>query len=539
MRNKLTFFLISALMFISFDNQGQETVFSMLKSDLKLADGYFTNKRYYQALDLYQNYLNETRSSEVYLRIAHCYFYLKQYTQSLVAYDDYMRAHQSLPAKENYWYAEALSACGKYDQAVEYYGMYLKTFPDDQLAIKKLWRIANINYLYEDSLHFAVRPVGFNTSDGEMCPVIFQKGLMFMSNRKHVQIIEKIDGAVNSFFYSIYHSPSIHDSTGVVQLGKPFIVGKELPSKFHVGPVCLYENGSKMIFAANSNSGGDKVMRTLNLFFAELTDGAWSVTGAFPYNNSEYSVSDPAISSDGQSLYFSSDMEGGFGGRDLYFSELVDGKWSRPENLGENINTAYDEVFPYLHQGKTLYFSSNGQAGMGGLDIFKSEVNAQGFQEPQNAGYPLNSHGDDFGIVVDSLHTRGYFSSNRRNGGFDDDIYEFDMDLQIYPVQISGQIRYKEHSWSDSSELHVLPNARLFLIDNDRNVLVHESVSDDSGHFSILIPYFSKYKIRVVGEGKDEHIVSLEIPKHRKYYSSYEIVIVKDVFRNAANQIVK
>jgi hypothetical protein len=203
------------------------------------------------------------------------------------------------------------------------------------------------------------------------------------------------------------------------------------------------------------------------------------------------------------------------------------------------VNTVYDEVFPYLHLNKTLYFSSNGHPGLGGLDIFKVLITEKGFDEVQNAGFPINSGADEFGIIIDSLSAHGYFSSNRKNGGYDDDIYEVDIDLQTYPLTISGLIRFKEHNWSDSSELKPLVNAKIYLTDNIRDVVVHESISDDSGNFSLAIPYFSKYRIRVVGADRDEHVVSLDITKHRKIDSKHEIVIVKDAFRSPENQIIK
>ena len=206
-------------------------------------------------------------------------------------------------------------------------------------------------------------------------------------------------------------------------------------------------------------------------------------------------------------------------------------EWTKPTNLGEGMNTCYDEVFPFLHD-HTLYFSSNGHPGLGGLDIFKAELSSSGFMEVENAGYPLNTNFDDFGIVIDSLSTRGYFSSNRKEGGYNDDIYEFDMDLQTYPLEINGVMKLKEHSWTDSVELKLMPNAKIHLIDNVRNITVQESTCDDSGNFSIIIPYYSKYKIRVVGEDKDENIVSLEIPKHRKANGRHEIVVVKDAFKS-------
>jgi hypothetical protein len=224
-------------------------------------------------------------------------------------------------------------------------------------------------------------------------------------------------------------------------------------------------------------------------------------------------------------------MGGGVGGRDLYKSTFINEKWTRPENLGETINTQYDEVFPFVQESRALYFSSNGHPGMGGLDIFRAAIKPDGYDEPENIGYPINSNCDDFGIILDSLNTHGYFSSNRKEGGYNDDLYAFDMDLQTYPLTISGVLKYKEITWSDSLGLKLMPHAKISLIDNLRNVVVHKSIADSQGNFSIIIPYASKYVIRVIGEDDDENMAVLEIPKQRKELSDHEIVIVKDIYK--------
>lgn len=294
-----------------------------------------------------------------------------------------------------------------------------------------------------------------------------------------------------------------------------------------------------MVYVSNSSSPGNDGSSTLQLFFAERSGDEWRFAGAFPYNSKQYSISDPAISEDGQTLYFSSDMPGGFGGKDIYRSNFINGRWTEPYNLGDHVNTLYDEVFPYWQNDNILYFSSNGHAGLGGLDIFKTIITDEGVGEITNMGYPVNTHYDEFGIILDSLSTHGYITSNRGSHGTQDDIYEFDMDVQTYPLVLSGVISYKQYTWSDSTQLKPFANASLHVIDNLRNVTVYEERADAAGRFSLHIPYFSKYKIRVIGEDNEENIVSLEIPKHRKAEGKHQIVVVKDPFAEYNNQVVK
>ena len=519
---------------------GQQTVFGLLRNNLKLADKYYEENNFQGALDLCLRASREKDPSpDLQLRIARCYYSLKQYREAIAHYGGYIKLKRNLPWTDIYYYAEAQASTGNYNTAVGYYRKYLGKDSDDELIIKKIWRLSNIEYLFEDSAHYEVRRVPINTESGELCAVPYRDGIVFMSNRKEPQLVEKVNASINAPFYRTYYSKVLRDGSGIgtTRYGEVSSFNKMFASNFNAGPVAFYDKDRKMVFVSTATEAGKEGTRTLQIHFAEMTDGQWKISGEFPFNSVQYSISDPAISEDGRTLYFSSDIGGGFGGRDLYKSTLDSGKWSRPVNLGEMINTRNDEASPYLHQNRTLYFSSNGHPGLGGLDIFQAAIKSDGFSEPRNAGYPINSGYDDFGIVIDSLETHGYFSSNRNKGGYDDDLYEFDMDVQTYPVTITGLVKYKERAWSDSSELKVMPRAKIYLIDNLRNVQVQERQSDANGNFSVVVPYFSQYVVRVVGEDGGESVVVLEIPRHRKQLGAHEIVIVKDVFESNNNQV--
>jgi tetratricopeptide (TPR) repeat protein len=544
MKKTDSLFLIGAMLFFFTTGNCQKTVFSLLVNDVKEAETLYAQKNFQSALSLYLNALKKhPTSKQVNLGIARCYYYLKQYDRAVAAYMRQQGGKVTLSQADLYYCAEAFASLQDYNRALEYYKQYLVKEPDDQLITKKIWRINNIQFLFEDSLHYAVRPVPVNSSYGELCPVIYKNGIVFVSNRKGVQLVDNINAAVDEPFYKIWFTELLPDTTqaqsDVFHYGAPNTFNKEFNTKFNAGPVSFYENGLKMVFASTSVEHGAHGERTLQLHFAEQQNGQWVIVHSFPYNNNSYSITHPAISNDGKTLYFSSDMKDGYGGMDIYRSDFVSGSWSKPVNAGENINTQYDEVFPYFHTNGSLYFSSNGHEGLGGLDLFKTDVVQGGLSEVQNPGYPLNSNADDFGIIIDSTNTHGYFSSNRAKGGFNDDIYEFDMDLQTYPITIPCVVRYKEHNWSDSSDLKTLAHGKIYLIDNIRERVVFETNSDIDGNFSLVIPYFSTYKIKVVDEDNDENIVSLEISKYRKSLSAHEIVVVKDFFKSNVNQPIR
>ncbi len=532
MKNKSLYFIVWIALSGVIESRCQETVFALLKNDLKLADEYFENENYGKALELYSIVARKTPSKEIDLKIARSYHFLKQYNLAIHVYEKHAR---SLVAADLFYYAEAQSGTSNYEKAIESYQHYLSNAPDDPFIIKKIWRLNNVQFLFEDSAHYAVKPLTINSQFGDLCAVPYKNGIVFLSNRKGVNPVEKLNASRHTPLYKMYFSKVRQDTTDYDRFyfETPSNFNRAKYTGFQAGPLDFYHNEQKMVLTSTAGKKGKGVTQTLKIYFAEYINNDWKITAAFPYNNERYSVSDPAITEDGKVLYFSSDMKDGYGGKDLYKSEFINNQWTKPENLGEVINTPYDEVFPFIHHG-TLYFSSNGQAGLGGLDIFKIELTTNS-DEPQNLGYPLNSSYDDFGIVFDSLNNHGYFSSNRRTGGFNDDLYEFDMDLQTYPITISGSVKFKEHSWSDSLDLKVIANAKISLIDNIRNLTIKETTCDASGNFTIEIPYYSKFKIRVVGEDKDENFVSLELPKHKRSHHEHEIVIVKDAFKSNTN----
>jgi outer membrane protein OmpA-like peptidoglycan-associated protein len=171
----------------------------------------------------------------------------------------------------------------------------------------------------------------------------------------------------------------------------------------------------------------------LKMYSQYKEDKGWSDAVEFIYNNNEYSTGHPSLSADGQSLYFASDRPGGFGGVDIYVCKNELGRWSAPLNMGPEINTEGNEMFPYISSNNTLYYSSNGRKGLGGLDIYSSSNKDGQWSRPQNLGYPINTSKDDFGITTNETGEEGYFSSNR---GSTDDIYSFRKECRIINVLV-------------------------------------------------------------------------------------------------------
>lgn len=517
--------LATLIILCAIDSSAQETVFALLKSDQKRADEYFREKNFESALKYYSSVSERKKlSPTLILQIAESSYFLKKYRQAVEAYELFLSTNAPLPENSLFQLAESCVSLGDHPKALKYYKKFVSDFGNDPVVAKKIWRLNNIKFLYEDSAHFAVRSLPINSRAGDLFGQSLGNGFVFLSNRKDTRVVEKVDAATNKPFHQLYFSPVIPDSTivGAFKIGRPSKFQKT-NFKFHVGPFATYDRQSKMVVTV--------LGRHSTFIFAEKVGSTWITRSEFPFNGDSYSVTDPAITEDGTVLYFASDMPGGFGGKDLYRAVFQNGKWSRPVNLGDAINTRYDEMSPFIYKNAALYFSSNGQAGLGGQDIFKADILGDEFGEPVNLGYPVNSKLDDFGVSIDSTGRRGFFTSNRKSGEFDDDLYEFEMDLQAYPLVIAGTLRFREHNWNDSSSLQNFVRAKLIVIDAVRDVAVFEQTTDQDGKFKITIPYFSMYKIRVIGEDRHENVVSLDLPKHRKEESEHDIVVVKDAFR--------
>jgi len=266
----------------------------------------------------------------------------------------------------------------------------------------------------------------------DFSPSYYQKGIVFVSNRPEGNNPEFVDKWFNTEFMNLYFADKDGDA-----FGEPMAFEGDVNTQFHEGPVTFTRDGQRMYFTRNNfhkgKKGKDKkdIIR-LKIYSADLTGNTWGNIKELPFNSEEYSICHPTLSPDGSRLYFASESPGGYGGLDLYVSENKAGIWTAPMNLGENVNSAGNELFPFIHDDGTLYFASNGHAGLGGLDIFSTvrTDNAEMEEEEawdfvQNVGKPFNSSVDDFGLILDVTGTSGFLTSRREGGYGEDDIYSF------------------------------------------------------------------------------------------------------------------
>ncbi len=270
-----------------------------------------------------------------------------------------------------------------------------------------------------------------NTEGLDFSPTFYEDGIVFISTNT-AGLKKKTDDRLKLPAMSILRSRRGAD--GNLLPPEPFAA--ELSSLYHEGPVCFDRTTETIFFSRNALINGKVKLakdatQKMRLYWSKREGSAWSPPQPLPFNNNEFDDCHPAISIDGDKLFFSSNRPGGFGGMDLYVSYRIGDTWSEPVNLGANINTRGDEVFPFIHADNTLYFASNGlPGGKGKLDLYYVVQDGANWTQPINLGEPFNTAGDDFGLIVDLNKINGYFSTDGRQskGGKGDDIYSFHVE---------------------------------------------------------------------------------------------------------------
>jgi tetratricopeptide (TPR) repeat protein len=356
-------------------------------------------------------------------KLAECYRMLNDPENTVFWYQDIMDNASVIESDDKFFYAQALSSMGDYPTAREWFKIYSEETPSDGRSKKYAAHLDNLGQLYKDSSRFQFEAVSFNSATADFSPAYYKEGLVFVSGRS-----EQI-GKYNwnkSEFLDLYQC--VQDSAG--NYSKPTSFYKKLNTRYHEGPISFYNNGRNLVLTQNNLEKGSLIRSSdgvtkLKMYFSSIDDeGKWSESVPFQYNSDEYSVGHPTITEDGRTLYFISDMEGGYGGTDIYVSKFNGSLWSIPQNLGPEVNTLGNEMFPFFHQNEILYFASNGHGGLGGLDVYKYEFSRR---KLSNIGYPINSKKDDFGLIVNAPGNKGYIASNRNSRNGVDNIYSFEF----------------------------------------------------------------------------------------------------------------
>ncbi|MCP4437489.1 MAG: OmpA family protein [Aureispira sp.] len=400
---------------------------------VKRANKLMENLNYQGAIELYREVLDRTDDPDAKLNIAECYRKINNTHEMEYWYGQVVLRPDADPLF-NYYYAQALHANGKYDKAKAAVNKYIAVNPGDisaQLLLKACNEDVVRNLRASGKLYKVENREELNSKDDDFGPAYYKDGIVFVTAREESAFKKEYNnwsGKKGTNFTELFFATATEIVEGTYQYnyGKNEKFSKKLSTRFHDGPVTFNGDGNEIYFTRNNmeEKADDKIVR-LKVYRASGDRKSWSAPKSLPFNSEEYSVVHPSLSKDGTMLFFSSDMPGGFGGMDLYVSYLEEGRWSPPVNLGPSVNTEQNELFPFIHEDGTLYFSSNGHTGLGGLDMYFAKENYGAWTEPVNLGFPVNTSADDFGLILNTDKTHGYFASNREGGQGGDDLYSF------------------------------------------------------------------------------------------------------------------
>lgn len=389
---------------------------------LEKADRLFAETSYPAAIEAYLKAIeDEPTNAMAVIRLGDCYRLTDDFRNALRTY---ARAVKMKGVEGEVWfhYGEVLMINRKYADAIPWLEKYQKKAPEDGRVAEMIASCKNLEeFAAAKSMYLLRRLPAVNSEYSDFGPCFYGQSVIFASSRKRNLLKAARTG---ESFLDFYMAPY----AGKPDLGEPTLFRGALNTPVHEANACFSADGKEMYFTRNhvkkGAEGADNgSLVQLALYHSTLVDGKWTNEELLPFNDAQYSFGHPALSPDGKRLFFVSNLPGGAGGTDLYFVDKVGDGWSKPENLGQDINTKGNEMFPWVDAEGLLYFASNGRGGLGALDIFSVNPDPGIVGNPENLGAPINSPYDDFGYIFDGGNGVGFFTSNRLGGKGDDDLY--------------------------------------------------------------------------------------------------------------------
>lgn len=524
---------------------------------LRAANSEFDKMSYAQAVRNYESFLGNGRHEkeqlkEALTKLAFSYRKLQDSKNAERVYRDLFKDFDaSLDSDQILYYAQALANNGKYRESQKMYSRYGEQQKEDLRGRKFTVAYMDNATFYKDSSLYDIDFVyPLNTRYSDFSPMFYENGLVFVSARNEGSGIKRVFNQNETPFLDLFlfsdtmslrkethktfetiqaslgssgksakpNKTQENDSFDDIEEPEIDEFSKSINSKYHEGPVTFFKDYKKIVFTRNNYNKGkakksEKGINMLKLFIATKKGNKWTDIKELPFNSNEYSTGHPALSPDNRKMYFVSDMPGGFGGTDIYVVDYREGNWGAPINLGREVNTEGNEMFPFVDEIGNFYFASDGHAGLGGLDLFYLEFrNGAPFGEAENLGAPINSTKDDFGFITDGNRSRGYFSSNRRKGYADDNIYAFTkgcnaLNILVYDIQTNLP----------------LANTELRMVKNGVNKQGY--ITNSLGEASLCLESGADFEFKAFKEGYDVGTItygtmsqSLSKQQHLKIY---------------------
>ncbi|MCM5663034.1 OmpA family protein [Galbibacter mesophilus] len=448
----------------------------------KKADAQFNKFAFIKASKNYEEVLTHNFNTDyVHRKLADCYFMLRNPEKAAPHFKKVVQ-QPDIPNAYYYNYAIVLRSLGDYNEAEK----WLEKFKEEGGKKKLVKHIDENPDALENKPTYELKDVNFNTKNSDFGAYQFGDRVYFVSAKKESGPEQRIYSWNEQPFLDLY-TFNLSDSIPAIEP-----LSGAINTKFHEGPISISEDGKALYFSRNNylnkqNEKDKKGINHLQIYKATNVGGKWENIVPLPFNNKSYSTSHPALSPDGKTLYFASDMPEGYGKTDIYKVTINNnGTYGKPENLGPIINTAGEELFPFVNSESTLFFSSDGHEGLGLLDIYATITSEENkISSIVNMGAPINSKKDDFSFFMNTDGLSGYIASNRNNAATNDDIYAFET---VLPLLLKGVV-------TDSINSKPIANARIELFDENHQEIITLS-TNNNGYYETFIEREKDYSIK-------------------------------------------
>ena len=402
-------------------------------------------------------------------------------------------------------FADELRAQGKYTEALDQYAAYLKDRPEDARAQGYL-KSPNLFYrLRKDSTSATIRTVPINSPEADLGMSVMDELLMFSSARG--------EGSGGRRTYMWDDQPFLNLYTALLKgetAEEPMVMREHINSRYHDGMMSYDSLAKRMYFTRNNYFYGtltkdEQGELNLGIYFADVVMGEfgqpeWGNLIPFDHNDANSNSGHPSVSPDGRRMYFASDRPGGVGGVDIWYCDNLGNQWGVPQNMGPKVNTTGDEMYPFINGKSVLYFASNGQPGLGGLDLFFTRIRESGAGNVFNLGYPMSTRFNDHSLLLIN-DSSGFFASDRTGGQGSDDIYGCTIRPQM--IHLAGIV-------IDKATRLPVEGALIVLRDEEGDpVKRYELKSEPGGKFTIDAEYHTRYLLTTTASGYSQNELAI------------------------------
>ena len=474
----------------------------MRKGDKALALG-----EYYVAAENYRKAYAKTPASERNLRgeralkVGKAYAAFNSHLKALAGYRNAAR-YGKATAEDSLQLARLLLRNGEYRAAEAVFTALQQSMPDNMLVKNGLESARKAPEWKQNGSRYTVKRVDlFNSRGDDYSPVLAGEDYsrLYFTSTRNDALGDELNGVTGMKSADIFFSEK--DDKG--KWSKPEAIGTGLNTEYDEGACCITPDGGQMYLTQCTYDASSP--RYAKVVVSNRADALWGAPKDYPLTNDTLSAfAHPAISPDGEWLYFVSDMPGGKGGLDIWRTRITPSGPMGVENLGEPINTPGNEMFPTFRPNGDLYFSSDGHPGMGGLDIFIATIGDDNKYHISHPGYPLNSQGDDFGMTFDGFHNRGFFSSSRGDGRGNDHIYSFENPEIVQLIK----------GWVYEQDGYELNNAEVRIVGDD-GTNEHVTLKSD-GSFEYAAQPGVEYIILATCPGYLNHKEEIKVPEAKE-----------------------